>query len=69
MPATALHLIAHRHSAKNCMRSCQAVVRLRDVQVKLLKEILPNMTGQCFLLLLVSEVLGILVLPWLHGDT
>ena len=54
---------------KICMGSCQAVVSLGDVQVNLLNEILPSMTGQCFLLLLVSEVLGILVLPWLHGDT
>ena len=37
-----------------CMVSCQAVVSLRDVQVRLLNEILPNVAGQCFLLLLVS---------------
>lgn len=48
---------------------CQAVVSLGDVQVKLLNEILPSGAGQRLLLLLVSEVLGILVLLWLHEDT
>lgn len=42
------------------------MVSLGDVQVKSLNELLPSVAG---LLLLVSEVLGILVLLWLHEDT
>lgn len=52
-----------------CKGGCQAVVSLGDVQVKSLNELLPSVAGQRLLLLLVSEVLGILVLLWFHEDT